>query len=171
MQDYVVQYCTTKSLPFTVDTMTLNRVSATINTFIPKEFSSKSISDLMSKDYRSQSQKIRKISHVDPTTAKWKSKKQNIERTKANGQGFNCTTQPCPIGSPHWQKKSYNKSPSIYLLVCTWTSLLMTATTSAVVVQYLSTVSCDVEFNCSLGRQTPRAAKRVDLTAGQTNFC
>ena len=64
IQDYAVQYCATKSLPFTAATMALDCVSAAINTLVPKEFSAKAVAQLMANGNKSEAKTIRHLNVV-----------------------------------------------------------------------------------------------------------
>ena len=64
VQDYAVQYCAAKSLPFTAATMALDCVSAAVNTLIRQQFSPACIADLLANGHKSEAKTIRHINYV-----------------------------------------------------------------------------------------------------------
>ena len=146
-----MQYCAAKSLPFTAATMTLNCVSAALSTLIPKEFSSKLISDLMSKGYKSEAQQIRKINYVvknvissDPT--KRKSKKTNTERTKRSRFQLHRTTVSKRVTT---LAQTILLQKAEYLSSCEYVGIILDEgnNVGGSCPLYVSTISCDAEFN------------------------
>ena len=64
VKNYAVQYCAAKSLPFTAATMALDCVAATINTLIPKQFTTAAIATLMSSGHTQDAKTMRNINYV-----------------------------------------------------------------------------------------------------------
>ena len=67
VQDFVVQYCVMKSLPFSAAQMTLNCVSVVIVTIFPEEADTKVINQLSvskNKSHRQVSTMMREINHL-----------------------------------------------------------------------------------------------------------
>ena len=64
VQDYAIQYCAAKSLPFTAATMALDCVTAAVNTLVPKQFSPTAIAELISNGHRSEAKMLRHINYA-----------------------------------------------------------------------------------------------------------
>ena len=154
-----MQYCAAKSLPFTAATMALDCVSAAISSLVPKQFSSESIAELMSKGYKSEAQQLRQINYVaknvdtggvaagdDSGQTKRKSKKINTKRTKRSRFRLHRTNVSKRVNR---MAEEILSQKAEYLSSCQYVGLIIdegnTFTGSCPL--YVSTISCDAEFN------------------------
>ena len=161
VQDYAVQYCATKSLPFTAATMALDCVSAAVNTLIPQQFSPVFIAGLMSNGHTSEVKTIRHINYVaqavdtggsvagvekrKSTQMKSGVKKKRI-RSKRSRFRLHRTNVARRVSR---MSVKILKAKAEYLSRCHYVGLIIDEGNnfSGSCPLYVSTISCDPEFN------------------------
>ena len=160
VQDYAVQYCAIKSLPFTAATMALDCVSAAMSTIFPADADTKIINDLAvskSKAAKSAANMLRCINHVRAKvdtggrrSAEVRKRDRSSEDTPSNTKRsrfrLHRTTvskRVSKLGSEIVQKKHQ------YLVGCKHVGLIIDegnnfARSCPV---YTACISCDTQFN------------------------
>ena len=157
VQDFAVQYCAMKSLPFSAAEMALDCVSVAIATIFPEEADTKVINQLSvakNKSHRQVSAMLRQInhlrSHVDigggDTQKRKSSGEKQAERTKRSRFRLHRTTvskRVSKLGDNILIQKHK------YLLTCPYIGLIIDegnnfARSCPV---YAAAISCDSEFN------------------------
>ena len=156
VQDYALQYCVAKSLPFTAAVMALDCVSAAVTTLTPGGISRKSIDHLRANGFRDEANFMQRMSYVSTFAdggGRRVPKKRACEREKPRAKRSRLRLHRTSIA------KRVNKladrvklSKFEFLHSCPYVGLIVDEGNNyrRSCPLYAATISCDFDFNWSI---------------------